>query len=484
MKIINNMKEEKIERGNTKLALKSGFWYVFSTFVTKGLAFLTTPIFARLMTSADYGEFSNFANWQSLLLIIVSMEMYNTLSRAYYDFTDEYDQYASSITIIGCFISVAFYIFFLVNSSWIFKFVSIPPQFVHLMFFTMIFQGIKQVYLTKERTLYKYKAVAIISLLSLAVPTIISILLVAKVPEAQRLSARMYGFYVPYALIGVYCAIEIFRNGVVLKAKYIKYAFVLSIPLLAHYLTTYLLASTNTIITKSILGAEAAAVVSITTSIMNIIIVLFQSVTGAVTTWIMDKLEVKQHDLVRKCIVLFAVGAAVIALGIMLVAPEIVKVFGGEKYMEAVSLIPGLAFSVLIQVMTTVLTIILTYDKNIVTTAVATGIVAVVSVGAKILLLPIMGYQALPVVNSLAFILIFVIDCILVCKAGYDRCLNIKAFIVIIVFMALMTFGSFLLYSNTLVRYIVIAICFVAAALIIILTRDKWISKIKRNRRK
>lgn len=478
------MKEIKIERGNTKLAVKAGFWYVFSTLVTKGLAFLTTPIFARLMTSADYGEFSNFANWQSLLLIIVSMEMYNTLSRAYYDFTDEYDQYASSITIVGCFITVAFYVFFLINRNWIFKFVSIPPKFVHLMFLTMLLQGIKQVYLTKERTLYKYKAVACISLLSLVVPTIISILLVAKVPESERLSARMYGFYVPYALIGVYCAIVIFRNRFTLKLKYIKYAFVLSIPLLAHYLTTYLLASTNTIVTKSVLGAEAAAVVSITTSIMNILIVLFQSVTGAVTTWIMDKLEVKQYDLVRKCIVLFSIGAAVVAWGIMIVAPEIVKVFGGTKYIEAVELIPGLAFSVFVQVMTTVLTIILTYDKNVVVTAVATGIVAVASVGVKILLLPIIGYQALPIVNSLAFMLIFVIDYVLVCKAGYDKCLNIKAFIVIIVFMLLLTFCSFLLYSNTLVRYMVIAICFGIVAVIMILAKDKWISKIKRNRGK
>lgn len=481
MKIINNMEEEKIERGNTKLAIKSGLWYVFSTFVTKGLAFLTTPIFARLMTSSDYGEFSNFANWQSLLLIVVSMEMYNTLSRAYYDFTDEYDQYTSSITIVGCFITIVFYAFFLINSNWIFKVVSIPPKFVHLMFFTMLLQGVKQVYLTKERTLYKYKAAAFISLLSLIVPTIISILLVAKVPEGERLSARMYGFYVPYALIGVYCVKAIFRNGVILRAKYIKYAFVLSIPLLAHYLTIYLLASTNTIVTKSILGAEAAAVVSITTSIMNIIIVLFQSVTGAVTTWIMDKLEVKQHDLVRKCIVLVTIGAAVVAWGIMILAPEIVKVFGGTKYIEAISLIPGLAFSVFVQIMTTILTIILTYDKNIVVTAVVTGIVSVDSIGAKILLLPMIGYQALPIVNSLAFILIFFIDCVLVCKAGYARCLNIKVFIVIIIFMLLLTFCSFLLYSNTLARYMVIGICVGIAAIIMILAKDKWISKIKRN---
>ena len=99
-------------RLSTSLAVKSGIWYVLGTFVTKGLAFLTTPIFARLMSPADYGEFTNFANWQSLLLIIVSAELYNTLSRAYYDYTDDFDQYSSTVTIFGFLLNVFFYIFF------------------------------------------------------------------------------------------------------------------------------------------------------------------------------------------------------------------------------------------------------------------------------------------------------------------------------------------------------------------------------------
>ena len=97
--LIGKKDTPKIERGNTRVALKAGFWYVVSTFFVKGLAFITTPIFARLMTEADYGEFSNYANWQSMLLIIIGVELFNTLSRAYYDYTDEYDGYASSITI-------------------------------------------------------------------------------------------------------------------------------------------------------------------------------------------------------------------------------------------------------------------------------------------------------------------------------------------------------------------------------------------------
>ena len=75
-------KTNNTQRGNTAIAVRAGFWYVVSTVLFKGIAFISTPIFARLMSAEAYGEFSNYASWQATLLIITSAELYNTLSRA------------------------------------------------------------------------------------------------------------------------------------------------------------------------------------------------------------------------------------------------------------------------------------------------------------------------------------------------------------------------------------------------------------------
>ena len=78
-------------RGSTGLAVKAGFWYVISTFLVKGLSFITHPIFAGLLSKQDMGAFSNFASWETLLLIITSLEMQNTVARAYYDFKEDFN---------------------------------------------------------------------------------------------------------------------------------------------------------------------------------------------------------------------------------------------------------------------------------------------------------------------------------------------------------------------------------------------------------
>lgn len=474
--------EHKVKRGGTLIALKSGFWYVFSTFITKGLAFITTPIFARLMSKADYGEFINFANWQSMLLIIVSVEMHGTVNRAYYDHKEEFDEYSSSVTIAGVVITIFAYLLFLLNGSWIYRIVSIPEQFVHLMFFTLLFQGCKQIFLAKEKTLYKYRSAAAISLVSLVVPTIVSIIIVALVSEGERLTARMYGFYIPYALVGVYCAYALLKSGRTFKWKYFKYAIVLAIPLVVHYFTTYLLASTNIIITKSVLGAEAAAVVSVVMSIMNIMTILFQSVTGAATTWMMDNLESKSYDKVKKCIIFLTAGVAVTAMMVMILGPEIVTIIGGFRYRIAASLIPGMTLSVFVQILASIFTIILTYDKNVVKTAVITGIVALCSVCAKIFLLSEVGYSVLPLINIVAFAIILVADYILIWKAGYGKCISLKWMMLIVAFVVAVALLCTQIYQGYLIRYAISFIVLVCILVIVLKYKNTLIKLVKKDK--
>lgn len=455
--------DEKVKRGSTGLAVKVGLWYVLSNFLVKAISFITTPLFARLMTPEQYGEFSNYASWQSTLLILTGAEMYSTLSRAYYDYTEDYDQYVSSVTVTGFFITGGMYILFLLNQSWIYSVVAIPPQFVHMLFFTLAFQSCKAIWLARERTLYRYKTVAVVSMLNLVVPTLVALALVLWLPEEQRLSGRLYGTYIPMSAIGIGCAVQMLHKGRAFRLDHAKYAFKLSLPLLVHFMTVSLLTSSNTVITKSIMGAEAAALVSITTSTIHILTILFQTLSGAVTTWLMDNLNQKNVGTVRKGIGIYSAGVVIVAIGTILLAPEIVWILGGKQYMAAVDLIPGMVLGIVFQSVASIFNIILTYDKNVVKTAVYTGIVAVISILAKILLLPVFGYNSLAWINALAFGALFVINYFLVKKSGYGGYLDLKVISAVICGCGVFVAISGGLYQHALLRYGVIALAVVAS---------------------
>ena len=455
--------QEKEKRGSTGLALKAGFWYVISTFLVKGLSFITTPIFSRLLSKEDYGEFSNFASWQALLLIITGAEMYNTVPRAYYDFKDDFDGYVSSVTITSCVFTALIYGVFLACGDWIYNLVAIPPEYVHILFFMLMFQSTKQIYMARERTLYRYKSVAAISVINLLVPTVIAVGMVMLAQESQRLSARIYGFYVPSALIGVVCAVVMLLRGKTFRWQHCRYAIMLSLPLMAHYLTAHLLTSTNTIVTKAVLGAEAVSTVSMASSTNHILTILLQAVSGAVTTWLMDNLEQKNIKAARRGTLFYVAGISVVAVGVMLLAPELIWILGGSQYSDSVALMPGMVTAVLIQSVTTVFTIILTYQKRVVKTAVYTSVVAVACIAAKIYLLPIFGVQALPFINIAAFAILYVVSYKLVCEGGHGKFVNFKGISLILVLICAVMFVCYFLYENTLIRYSIIAVIAVAA---------------------
>jgi len=470
---------EKEQRGSTKLALKAGAWYVISSFLVKALSFVTTPIFARLMSSADYGEFSNYASWQVTLLIITSLELQNTLTRAYYDFTEDYDKYVSSVTALSFGTTAACYVIFLLCRDFIFNIVAIPKQFVHIMFFTLLCQACKHIFMVRERTLYRYKSVAAMSVINLVVPTLIAVAMVVMADQSKMLAARIYGFYVPSSCIGVVCAAVLINKGRCLKWEHCKYALKLSLPLTVSYLTAYLLTSSNTIVTKSVLGAEAASVISIASSAIHILTILLHALSDAVTTWIMDNLQQNKRSALRKGLLIYTAGIAVAAAGVILIAPEVIWVLGGTKYTQSVFLLPGMVVATAIQSMSTLFTIVLTYQKKVVKTALFTAIIAAVSIFAKVWLLPLFGVQILPYINMAAFMVQFAFGYVLVKQAGQGDIINIKGFVAIIALITAVMAASYVLYQHTLLRYGIILTIAIAVVAVGYRYRDILIQFVK-----
>lgn len=483
---------QNIKRGDAGLAIKAGFWYVLSTFLVKSLSFITHPIFAGLLSKEDLGAFSNFASWETLLLIITSLEMQNTVARAYYDFKEDFNKYVSSVTLASCGVTLVLYGVALLCGDWFSAFTSIPKQYIHVLFIMLLFQGCKQIFMARERTLYRYKGVAVISAINSLIPTVIAVVLVILAPETQKLGARIYGFYIPSALIGLGCALALIARGKGFGWKYCKYGLALSFPLMLHYLTAQLLSSSNSIITTMRLGEEANAVVSTAASANHIMTTLLTAVSGAVTTWLMDNLNQENVKAVRRGTLAYMAGISVLAAGVILLAPEVVHILGSGKYPESTVLMPGFVVAVLIQSSTTIFTIMLTYQKKVASTAVWTGIVAVLCVVAKYFLLPWYdalnpgnGVLILPYINIAAFAVLFFINYILVCRSGLGKYLNFKGFVAILAVLCGVMAISYYLYDHLWVRLGVIGALGVAVlivayryrALIMKLVRKKFKKK-------
>ena len=49
--------------------VRIGIVYTLSNIIIKGMSFLTTPIFTRLMSQEEYGSFSNISSWANIISV-------------------------------------------------------------------------------------------------------------------------------------------------------------------------------------------------------------------------------------------------------------------------------------------------------------------------------------------------------------------------------------------------------------------------------
>ena len=88
-------------------ALNSGIWFTVSNFFTKAVGFLTTPIFTRMLTKSEFGDFSNIQTWLMILAYITSLNLEGSLIRATHEHKKDLDSYVFSMITLSA-ISTAF----------------------------------------------------------------------------------------------------------------------------------------------------------------------------------------------------------------------------------------------------------------------------------------------------------------------------------------------------------------------------------------
>ena len=49
--------------------IHSAIWYTISSLIAKGITILLTPIYTRVLTKGEFGQYTNFFSWQNILVL-------------------------------------------------------------------------------------------------------------------------------------------------------------------------------------------------------------------------------------------------------------------------------------------------------------------------------------------------------------------------------------------------------------------------------
>ena len=94
MKLLENYKE-------ISPPVKASFWFLLCSFLQKGIAMLTTPIFTRIMSEEAYGQFTVYNSWYNIFFAIVSLNFAaGVFTRGLVKNDTDQDAFSSSFILI------------------------------------------------------------------------------------------------------------------------------------------------------------------------------------------------------------------------------------------------------------------------------------------------------------------------------------------------------------------------------------------------
>lgn len=471
------MTDKKI---SSKVVVKSGVWYTVSNFLFRSIAFLTTPIFARILSKTEYGEYNNINSWISLLVIIAACDLHTSIIRAKLDYEDDLERYAVSVLTLSSIITIILYFVFHFFSGELESILGFSSKYFGIIFLYLLFQEAYQVFITLERAHYRYKAFSLITGLSIVVIYLFSLFLVLTLDN--KLDARVYGQYLPYVIIGLVMYILLIRKGKKVNFRYYGYALSLSLPLVPHLLSIVALNSSDRIMITKLVGAQYTAIYSIAYIITNIVTILLDSMNKAWAPWLLDTLKVNNKADIRKTSTPYFLIFVGLLLGVLLFAPEIVWILGGDKYLEGIYVLPPLIVGCLYQFAYTMYVQLEFFEKKMKTVAVGTMIAALVNIGLNFVFIPIFGYIAAGYTTLVGYMLLFFIHYRTICRYGYKDIFDRKIIFLALGSSILMLPVFILIYMNTIIRYAVI-IVYIGSLLYILMKYSKVIKEKVRKKR-
>ncbi|MCR5609723.1 MAG: oligosaccharide flippase family protein, partial [Lachnospiraceae bacterium] len=326
--------------------IKASFWFLICSFLQSGIAIITTPIFTRLMSTSEYGNYGTFNSWMGIITIIVSINLSSgVFMQGLVKFSNERDLFASSLQGLNFTLCIFWTIIYLLFHHYINLLLGLTTIQMASMIIMIWANAAFSFWLVEQRVLLKYQKLVVITAISSIVQPIVGILFVFL--STDKVTGRILGqMFAQVACYAWFFFIQLKKGKYFFSKKYWLYALSFNLPLVLHYLSQTVLNCSDRIMIKKMIGSSEAGVYSLANSLSNIMLLFNVALLQTLSPWMFQKIKEKKIEQISTIAYSSLIIIAAVNILLITFAPEVVAIFAPESYMEAIWIIPPIAMSV------------------------------------------------------------------------------------------------------------------------------------------
>ena len=440
--------------------VKASMAFFLSSLIIKGLAFMTTPLYTRLLSTYEFGHVSVYYTWMQMFGILAMFCLsYGVFNCGMVDYPEKRTEFSFSLLILSNIITLCFTGILLCLYPFVKTYLNLDIPFIILMCCTFFFQPAYSFWVARQRYEMKYKVTVIVSILSAVISPAIAIICIMVSGSTDNVYPRVFGAEIPLLVLYIcfYFMLAI-RSKFKVNTCYWKDVLLFNIPLIPHYLSSYVLNSSDKLMISYFINDEATAFYSVAYSIASIALIFWNAVDSSLLPFTFEKLKRNEFDSINKVsiplLAIFGCGCFVV----ILMGPEVIQILATNEYKEAIFAIPPVVGATFFQAQYLLFSNILYYYKK--PKYVLFGSVSAVTANIVLncIFIPRFGFLAAGYTTLVGFAIQACVDGIAMKKVCKHTIYSLKSIILLSGMVCAISIVSGFIYNSNIVRYLILAI--------------------------
>lgn len=445
---------------------KASIAFVISSFVLKGIVFISTPVFTRIINTAEYGIIAEYNSWMSIMEVaaLLGLTSAGIINVGLNDYRDCRDKYLSVLmTICNTMTIVVFGIVFMIQYL-LDRQLFLPTNLWILMLIYFIFNPAQIFWLSRQRYEYKYKLAVIITVCSSVLSQIVSLICVLNAKTDNLAEIKLWSSNITMLVFSVPIYFYILFKGKKLFDKEIwKTTVMFALSLLPHYMAQHIMSGSDRIMIANLAGKADAGIYSIVLNVYVIATVMWSAVNASLIPFIYECLNKNKYDRINRTVIPVIMVYGLFCILIVIIAPEIIRFLAPPEYYSGIYSVPPIMATAFFTALYNIYATIEFYHKKSLYISIATITAAAVNIALNALLIPRFGFTAAAYTTLISNIILVFVHYIGYRKSHPEKVYNDKALFLISTGCVISCEAVNLLYINNAVRYIIVlSICILA----------------------
>lgn len=318
--------------------------------IRKVVGFVAVPVYTRLVSAEEYGYYSIFQSWETVLVIFATLNMHNYLySKGMIKYEDEKEGFTSALIGLSGLLTVMLFIIYILFQDYFEKLSRLPFVAVFMMFLLFFFQPSYNYWCSRQRFEYKIVGLVWTSVFIVLITPVVSVVLILL---CKRFDMGNLGM----ALIAgkVLCPVAVYipvffmllsRCKKIFDREIWRFALRFNLPLIPHFLSMVVLQQSDRIMIGYMCGNRDAGIYSVAYSVGVVMLFVNSAIIDTIIPWTYKRLKDKVYDGIAIVGTYTVLIIAAVNLLLALFAPEFISIMAPAEYSKAAYVIPPVAIS-------------------------------------------------------------------------------------------------------------------------------------------